>query len=112
MLASGRGLLSGGIIAMTFPLLVNAHAIAASSSAGLGDVSRIGLTTVEMLGAALFAFEIPVVAGYALLLVSFGVAALIHAHHHETPWWLALYAIVGAVLLYLTRRAMRERAIT
>jgi hypothetical protein len=52
------------------------------------------------------------VAGYALLSVSFGVAALIHAHHHATLWWLAPYAIAEAVLLYLMRRAMRERAIT
>jgi hypothetical protein len=88
ILASGRGLLSGWIIAMTVPLLMSAHAIAASSSAGLGDASRIGRATVELLGAVLFAFEVPVAAGS-------------HAHHHEAPWWLALYAIAGAVLLYL-----------
>jgi hypothetical protein len=63
ILASGRGLLSGWIIAMTVPLLMSAHAIEASSYAGLGDASRIGLARVELLGAVLFAFEVPVAAG-------------------------------------------------
>lgn len=111
ILASGRGLLSGWLIAATIPLLIDPHTIAAWSAASLADRSRVGLATIELLGAALFAFELPVVAGFALLLTSFIAAAVIHIHHNEMPWWLAVYSIAVILLLYFTRRALRRTAI-
>jgi hypothetical protein len=104
-IASGRGLLSGWLIAAAVPLLADPHAIAASSAAGLGARSRIALAAVEILGAALFAFEFSVVAGLALLLVSFIAAAALHMHQNEMPWWLVAYMVAGIVLLYCTLRA-------
>ena len=68
ILTSGQGLLSGWLIAATIPLLIDPHTIAAWFVAGLGDRSRVGLASVELFGAALFAFELSVVAGFALLL--------------------------------------------
>jgi hypothetical protein len=81
ILASGRGLLSGWLIAATVPLLVDSHSIAAWSAAGVGDGWRVGLAAMELLGAALFAFEVPAVAGFALLLASFVIAANIWGVH-------------------------------
>jgi len=107
ILASSRGLLSGWLIAATIPLLIDAHTIVAWSAAGLGNRSRVGLAAIELLGAALFAFELPVVAGSALLLASFIAAAVIHIQHDEMPWWLAVYSFAGILLLYFTRRALR-----
>ena len=107
ILASGRGLLSGWLIAATIPLLIDPHTIVAWSAAGLGNRSRVGLAAIELLGAALFAFELPVVTGFVLLLASFIAAAVIHIHHDEMPWWLAVYSFAGILLLYFTRRALR-----
>jgi hypothetical protein len=110
IIASGRGLLSGWLIAATVPLLADPHAIVAWSAAGLGARSRVGLAAVEMFGAGLFAFEHSVVAGFVLLLGSFIAAAAIHIHHNEMPWWLAAYSVAGAVLLYCTLRAQHRQA--
>ena len=52
ILASGRGLLSGWLIAATISLLIDPHTIVAWS------------------------------------------AAVIHIHHDEMPWWLAVYSLV------------------
>jgi hypothetical protein len=110
IIASGRGLLSGWLIAATFPMLADPHAIVAWAAVGLGARSRVGLAAVEMLGAGLFAFERPVVAGFVLLLGSFIAAAAIHIHHNEMPWWLAAYSVAGFVLLCCTRRALHLQA--
>jgi len=110
-LASCRGLLSGWLVAATIPLLFDPHTIAAWSAAGLGNRSRVALSAVELLGATLFAFERSVVAGFALLLASFSLAAVIHVHHGEMPWWLAAYSIAGILLLHLTRRGLRSVAV-
>jgi hypothetical protein len=104
-LSSCRGLLSGWLVAASVPLLVNPHTVAAASAAGLGDHVRITLATAEIVGAALFAFERTVMAGFALLLMTFVLAAVIHVHHGEMPFWLAAYAIAGAILMYLTQRS-------
>ena len=112
ILASSRGLMSGWLISATIPLLISPHAIAASSAAGLSDLSRAGLASVELLGAALFAFERPMAAGMALLLASFIFAALIHFQRGQMPWPLAVYSIAGVLLLYLTRRALRADPVT
>jgi DoxX-like family len=101
--ASGRGLLAGWLIAATLPLLLNPHSVAAWSSTGLGDPARVALAAVELLGAALFAFERTIVAGFALLVASFVAAAVIHLHHDEMPWWLIAYAVTAILLLYCTR---------
>jgi hypothetical protein len=106
-LGSCRGILSGWLIAATVALLADPRSIAAWTATGLGDRSRIGLAAVELLGAALFAFELTASAGFALLLASFLVAATLHIHHREIPWWLAVYALAAILMLYLTRR---ERA--
>jgi hypothetical protein len=111
ILASGRGLLSGWLIAATVPLLVDPHTIAAWSAAGVGDRWRVELAAMELLGAALFAFEVPAVVGFALLLASFVIAAVIHISHDEMPWWLAVYLIAGILLVYCTRRARGQAAI-
>jgi hypothetical protein len=103
-LSGCRGLLSGWLVALTMPLLVHAHTIAASSAAGLGDRARVALATGEIFGAAFFAFERTAMAGFALLLMTFALAAAIHVRHGEMPYSLAAYAIVGAILLYLTQR--------
>jgi hypothetical protein len=104
ILGNCRGILSGWLIAVTIPLLAEPRSIAAWSATGLGDPSRIGLATMELLGAALFAFERTVAAGFALLLASFTVAAVLHLHHRELPWWLAAYTLAGTLLLYFSRR--------
>jgi hypothetical protein len=108
ILASSRGLLGGWLMAMTIPLLIDARAIAAWSAAGLHDQIRIALAASELLGAALFAFEGSALAGLTLLLASFTAAAAIHWHHGEKPWWLAMYATTGILLLYFTHRFRRQ----
>ena len=45
------------------------------------------LAAVELLGAALFAFETPLVAGWALLMASFGAGGLVHLQYGEMGWW-------------------------
>ena len=59
----------------------------------------------------LFAFELPAVVGFALLLASFALGAVIHISRDETPWWLAVYLIAAILLLYFTRRAREQAAI-
>jgi hypothetical protein len=103
-------LLSGWLIAVTVRLLTDPYAVAAWSAAGAGERSRVGLASVELLGAALFAFDTSVVAGFVLLLGSFIGAAAIHIHHGELPWWLAAYSAAGIIMLYCTLRAQREDA--
>jgi hypothetical protein len=109
-LASGRGLLSGWLVAVTVPLLADAHTIAAWSAASLGNRARIALAAVEFFGAGLFAFERTVMAGFVLLLATFVPAAVIHVHHDEMPWWLAVYSIAGTLLMYFTLR-LRSRGV-
>ncbi len=104
ILGSCRGIMSGWLIAATVPLLADPRSIGAWTAAGLSDEARIGLATAELFGAGLFAFELTAAAGFALLVGSFIVAATIHIHHREMPWWLAAYSIAGLFLLYLTRR--------
>lgn len=106
-LASARGLLGGWLLAVTVPLLTDAATISAWAAAGLHDRARIGLAAAELLGAVLFAFERPIIAGFALLLGSFSVAAAVHIQVGKAPWHLALYALAAILLLYFTRR--RER---
>jgi hypothetical protein len=108
-LGSCRGILSGWLIAATVPLLADPRSIAAWTATGLGDRSRIGLAAAELLGAALFAFELTAAAGFALLLAAFVVVATLHIHHREVPWWLAAYALAGVVLLYFTRRERKRQ---
>jgi hypothetical protein len=108
ILASGRGLLGGWLMAMAIPLLLDPGAIAGWPAAGLHDHGRIGLAAVELLGAALVALEGTAVAGLMLLLVSFAAAAAIHLHQGDKPWPLAMYASAGILLLYLTRRVRRQ----
>lgn len=110
VVASSRGILSGWLIKATLPLLVSPHAIAEWTAAGVGDRARIALAVIELLGAALFAFERSVLAGFILLVLSFAYAALIHVLHGEMPWWLGGYSAAGALLLYLTRRDSERRA--
>ena len=62
------------------------------------------LAVLELLGAALFAFETPLVAGFALLIGSFTVAGAVHLHHGETPWWLVAYSLVATLLWRFTVR--------
>jgi len=107
ILASARGLLSGWIIALTVPLLIDPHAIAAWSAAGLGNRSRTLLAAVELLGAALFAFETPILVGLALLIVSFIVAAVVHLQQGAMPWWLVAYTVAAMLLWRLTARIRR-----
>jgi hypothetical protein len=108
ILASSRGLLGGWLMAMTISLLIDARAIAAWSAAGFHDFIRIALAASELLGAALFAFEVSALAGLTLLLASFIAVAAIHLHHGQRPWWLAMYAITGVLLLYFTLRFRRQ----
>jgi hypothetical protein len=105
--ASGRGLLAGWLIAMTIPLLIDPRSITAWSAAGLGDAYRITLAAIEVAGAMLFAFERVALAGFALLLASFIPAAIIHIHHDEAPWRLALYSVAAILLSLYTLRAQR-----
>lgn len=105
ILASARGLLSGWLIALTLPLLVDPHTISAWTAAGLGSRSRMLLAAAELLGAALFAFETQVLPGLVLLIVSFVGAGAVHLHHGEIPWWLAAYAVVATLLWRFTVRA-------
>jgi membrane protein implicated in regulation of membrane protease activity len=67
----------------------------------------MGVVTAELLGAALFAFEPAVIAGFALLMGSLVAAAALHMHMSRIPWHLAFYALAAALLLYFTRRARR-----
>ncbi len=108
ILASGRGLLGGWLMAMAAPLLFDPRAIVGWSATGFHDRLRVGLALVELLGAALFAFEGAAVAGFLLLLASFISAAAIHLHHGDKPWWLAVYAAAAMLLLHFTRRACRQ----
>jgi hypothetical protein len=65
------------------------------------------LAAVELLGAALFAFEAQVVAGLGLLLLSFLAASVAHLQHGEMAWWLVAYTLVATVLWRFTVRARR-----
>ncbi|HKC16029.1 MAG TPA: hypothetical protein VKC11_04915 [Steroidobacteraceae bacterium] len=105
ILASARGLLSGWLIALTLPLLVDPHTISAWSAASLGSRSRMLLAAAESLGAALFAFEAQVAAGLVLLIASFVGAGIVHLHHGEVPWWLVAEAIAATLLWRFTARA-------
>lgn len=107
-LASCRGLLSGWLIAATIRLLIDPNTIAVWSAAGLGSRLRIALSTIELLGAAMFAFERSVTPGMVLLLASFALAGAVHVHDGQLPWWLAAYSMAGLLLLYLTRRGSRS----
>jgi hypothetical protein len=107
MLASARGLLSGWLMALTLPLLAEPHTISAWSAAGLGSRWRVLLAAVELLGAGLFALETPLLAGWALLLLSFAAAAVVHLQHGEMPWWLAAYAFIATALWRCTLRVRR-----
>jgi hypothetical protein len=98
-------MLSGWLIKATIPLLVSPHAFAEWSAAGVGSGARVALAGVELLGAALFAFEGPLTIGFALLSLSFVYAAVIHVRHGEMPWWLGGYFVGCVLLLYWTRRA-------
>jgi hypothetical protein len=109
ILASGRGLLGGWLMAMTVPLLHDPRAIAGWSAAGLHDTIRIGLAATELIGAALFAIERTAASGLVLLLISFSAAAAIHLRLGDRPWWLAGYAIAGILLFYLTHRIRQNR---
>ncbi len=104
ILASARGLLSGWLIALTLPLLFAPHTIGAWTAAGLGSASRVLLAVLELLGAALFAFETPLLAGLVLLIVSFTAAGVVHLHHGEMPWWLVVYSLVAMLLWRFTVR--------
>jgi uncharacterized membrane protein YccF (DUF307 family) len=66
----------------------------------------MAVASAEILGATLFAFEPTVFAGFALLLGTWLVAAIVHIRIGEDPWHLAAYALVAAALLYVTRGAM------
>jgi hypothetical protein len=109
-LASARGLLSGWIIALTIPLLNDPRTIAAWSAAGLGGRSRLLLAAIELLGAALFAFETSVRAGLVLLVLIFLAAGAAHLHQGRIPWWLLAYAIAAILLGRQTLRASRVGA--
>lgn len=106
-MASARGLLSGWLLTLTVPLLSNAVTISARSAAGLDDQARIVLALTELLGAALFAFEPLIVAGFALLLGAFAFAAAVHIYLGKAPWQLLFYALVATLLLYFTKRSKR-----
>jgi hypothetical protein len=108
ILASSRGLLGGWLMAMTMPLMINPRAVADWSATGLHDELRVGLAAIEVLGAALFAFDGTALAGLLLLLISFIAAAVIHLRLGDRPWWLAGYAIAGILLLYFTHRVRRQ----
>jgi hypothetical protein len=109
-LASARGLLGGWLLAHTLPLLIDHREIGAWSAMGLGDQLRIALAAIELLGAVLFAFEATMSAGLALLLTAFVIAALIHIHHSQLPWWLAGYAIAALLLWYFSRKSASAAA--
>jgi hypothetical protein len=110
--ASARGIVGGWILKATLPLLVSPQAIAEWTAAGVGDRARIALAVVELLGAALFAFEWSAVAGFILLALSFSYAAIIHIQRGELPWWLGGYLVASAILIYWTRiSASREAAV-
>ncbi len=106
-LASARGLLGGWLLAHTLPLLIDHREIGHWSAMGLGDPLRIALATIELLGAVLFAFEATVSVGLALLLAAIVIAALIHIHHGQAPWWLAGYAVAAGLLWYFSRKIAR-----
>jgi hypothetical protein len=109
-LASARGLFGGWLLAHTLPLLIDHREIGAWQAIGLGDHLRIALAAIELLGAVLFAFEATLSAGLALLLVAFAIAALIHFHHGQIPWWLAGYAIASVLLWYFSRKSASAAA--
>jgi hypothetical protein len=108
--ASARGLLSGWLLALTVPLISDAVTISTWKAAGLDDQARVVLAVAELLGAALFAFEPLIIAGFVLLLGAFAFAAAIHVHLGKAPWNLALYALVATLLLYFSRRSRRNSA--
>ncbi len=108
IVASARGLFGGWLLALTVRLLTDSTSISTWRAAGLHDRARIGLAVAELLGAALFAFEPFIVAGFVLLVAAFACAAAIHIHLGKVPWHLALYALVAMLLLYFTRRAQRS----
>jgi hypothetical protein len=105
IMASARGLLGGWLLAGTVRLITDTAAIGAWTVAGLHDWARFGLAAAELLGAALFAFEPLIVAGFVLLIGSFVFAAAVHVHLGKAPWHLALYALVATVLLYFSQRS-------
>jgi hypothetical protein len=109
-LASARGLFGGWLLAHTLPLLIDHREIGVWQAIGLGDHLRIGLAAIELLGAVLFAFEATVRAGLALLLTAFVIAALIHIHHGQLPWWLAGYAIAAVLLWHFGRKSASSAA--
>jgi len=109
-LVSLRGLLGGWLLAHTLPLLISQQEIGGWSAMGLGDHLRIGLATIELLGAVLFALEATVNAGLALLLTAFVIAALIHIHHGQAAGWLAGYAIATVLLWYFSRKSASAAA--
>ena len=110
VMATCRGLLSGWLIATTVPLLAYFHPGSTWVAGGFADPFRFGLAGIELLGAALFAFEATVVAGLPLLLCSFTSAALIHIHY-QVPWWPPFYALAALALWYATRRVTRAGAL-
>jgi hypothetical protein len=110
-LAGARGLLGGWLLAATVTSLTGPAALAAWSAAGIGGFGRLAIGFAEILGAALFAFESTVVAGFVLLLGTLLVAAFVHIRLGESPWHLGAYALAAAGLLYLTHRVgVGERA--
>ena len=102
--ASARGLFSGWLLALTVPLLMDAMTISAWRAAGLGNQARIGLAIAELSGAALFAFEPLIAAGFGLLLGAFAFAAAVHIHFGKAPWHLAFYALLATLLVYFSKR--------
>jgi len=105
-LAGARGLLGGWLIATTVSSLTGPAGLAAWSAAGMGGLNRVAITLPEIVGAALFALEPTMFTGFALLLATLLVAMIVHIRIGEGPWHLAAYALVAAVLLYVTRRTM------
>jgi hypothetical protein len=105
--ASARGLLGGWLLALAVPLLSDAVTISEWSASGLRDQARSGLAIVEILGAALFAFEPLITIGFALLLAALAFAAALHIHFGKAPWHLLFYALISTLLLYLTKHSRR-----
>jgi len=83
--------------------------IGARTVAGPHDCARFGLAAAELLGAALFAVEPLIVAGFVLLIGSFVFAAAVHVHLGKVPWHLAFYALVATLLLYCSRLLLRPK---
>jgi len=110
IMASARGLLGGWLLAGTVRLISDTATIGAWNVAGLHDRARFGLAAAELLGAALFAVEPLVFAGFILLVGSFVFAAAVHVHLGKAPWHLAFYALVATLLLYFSRRSRGSAA--